>query len=101
MTQSNGLPAVITAPGDPHEAVTTSGCGATFTVAEPVEERPFASVTLNCSLNESLTGSVTVKIPVPVYGWEPPAAETEQLKGFPDVIGATVGRPHDTVTTSG
>src|SRR6266567_2647068 len=60
--QSNGLPAVMAADVEPHVTVTTSGCGATLTLAEPVAVIPLASVTLNDSVKPPLTCAVTVNV---------------------------------------
>ena|SRR2546425_6105881 len=61
--QSNGLPAVTPELGQ--TTVTTSGCGAIVTLAEPEAVMPFASVTLYLSVKVPLTGSVTDWLPVP------------------------------------
>src|SRR5262249_42102973 len=85
--QLNGLPAVR--PDVGQETVTTSGCAVIVTDAEPVAVAPFASVTLKLWVNVPLTGRVTLKVPVPVYGDVPPEADTVQLNGLvavsPDV----------------
>ncbi len=92
----NGLPAVTPLVG--HETVTTKGCAATLTVAEPDALAAFASVTVNDSVLVPLVGSVLLIVPVPVYGEVPPEAETVQLNGLPAVT-PLVG--HVTVTVSG
>ena len=92
----NGLPAVIP---ELQVTVTTKGCGATLTMADPVAVAPFASVTLNDSVNWPFTGCVTENVPVPEYGCVPPVAETSQLNGFPAV--SLPGMWHVTVTTNG
>jgi hypothetical protein len=93
--QLNGLPAVNPEVG--HVTVTTIGCGATVTLAETDMVTPLASVTENFSVKVPLTGSVTVKLPVPVYGAVPPVADTVQLNGLP----AVAPELHATVTTKG
>jgi len=93
--QLNGLPAVTPLVG--HETVTTKGCAATLTVAEPDALAAFASVTVNDSVLVPLVGSVLLNVPVPVYGVEPPVAVTVQLNATFTL--AEVG--HDTVTTRG
>ena len=68
-----------------------------MTLAEPEALTPLASVTLKLSANVPLTGSFTVKVPVPEYGEVPPVAETVQLNGLP----AVAPESQVTVTTSG
>ena len=62
--QVNGLPAVI--PVDGHVAVTTRGWAEIVTLAEPLAEAPFASVTVKDSVNVPFTVSVLEIVPVPV-----------------------------------
>jgi len=62
--QSNGLPTVIPIVG--HDTVATSGCPFTVTVAVLKAVTPFASVTLKDSVFVPLTGSVLLRVPVPV-----------------------------------
>ena len=93
--QLNGLPAVNPVVGQ--DTVTTSGCAATLTVAEPEALAPLASITVNDSVFVPLVGSVLLNVPVPVYGVVPPVAVTVQLNGLPAVT-PDVG--HDTVTAS-
>jgi len=78
--------------------VTTSGCAATLTLADPEALAEFASVTVNDSVFVPLTGSVLLNVPVPVYGPVPPVALTVQLNGLPAVT-PEVG--HETVTNAG
>ena len=92
----NGLPAVMPEVG--HEAVTTSGCAATLTLADPEALAALASVTVKDSVLVPLVASVLLKVPVPVYGVVPPVAVTVQLNGLPAVT-PEVGQ--ETVTTSG
>jgi len=99
-TQSNGFPAVIAAEEEPQTTLTTNGCCTTVTSVEATELLPLESVTVNNSLKSPLTGWVTVKSPVPVYGCVPPVAETVQVNGLPAVI-AAVEEPHVTLTTNG
>jgi len=73
------------------------GWAATLTVAEPEALTVFASVTVNVSVLEPLTASVRLKVPVPVYGAEPPLAVTVQLNGLPAVT-PLVGQDTDTVS---
>ena len=94
--QLNGLPAVTPEVG--HVTVTTSGCAATLTVAEPEALTALASVTVKVSVLEPFAGSVRLKVPVPEYGVVPPVALTVQSKGLPAVT-PDVGQV--TVTTSG
>ena len=95
--QLNGLP-TVTPPAAGHETVTTRGCGATETLAEPDALALFASVTVKDSVLVPLLGSVLLIVPVPVYGPVPPVAVTVQLNGLPAVT-PLVG--HVAVTTSG
>ncbi len=81
--QLNGLPAVR--PDVGHVTVTTSGWAATLTDADAEALTPFASITVKDSVLVPLTGSVLLKVPVPVYGVEPPLAVTVQLNGLPAV----------------
>ena len=60
--QLNGLPTVWP---EPHETVTTNGCGAMLTVVDPMTDMPLESVTENDSLLEPFRASVTEKVPVP------------------------------------
>src|SRR6266571_2590405 len=48
-------------------------------------DAPGESITVNDSVLEPLVGSVTLNVPVPVYGAVPPEADTVQLNGFPAV----------------
>src|SRR5881409_2804888 len=81
--QLNGLPAVTPLVG--HVTVTTSGCPATLTLADPEALTVFASVTVKDSVLVPFVGSVLEIVPVPVYGAVPPDAVTVQLKGLPAV----------------
>ena len=92
--QLNGLPAVTL---ESHVTVTTSGCGATETIADPVACTPLESTTVKLSVNWPLTCSVTEKVPVPEYGLVPPVALTAQLNGLP----AVAPESQRTVTTRG
>src|SRR6266851_1241331 len=62
--QLKALPAVT--PDVGQDTVTTSGCPATLTVAEPEAVTPLASVTLNVSVLVPFEFSVLLKLPVPV-----------------------------------
>ncbi len=68
------------------ETVMTSGCGATVTSAVATALMPLASMMVNVSTLEPLTGSVRLILPVPVYGPVPPVAETVHVKALPAVI---------------
>src|SRR5262245_44311620 len=85
--------------GEPHVTVTTNGCWTTSTCVDATALLPLWSVTVNDSVNVPLTGSVTVKVPVPWYGCVPPVAETVQENGLPAVICAA--DPHVTLTMNG
>ncbi len=76
--QLNGLPAVPV----PQPTVTTRGCGATLTIADPDALTPLASLAVNVSANEPFTCCVTLNTPVPVYGGVPPDAETVHENGL-------------------
>src|SRR5260370_34418543 len=43
---------------------------------------------MNDSVNDPLTGCVTLNVPMPWYGPVPPVAETTQSNGLPAVIAA-------------
>ena len=94
--QLKGLPVVRPEVG--HVAVTTRGCAATLTLADPDALIPFASITVKDSVLVPLTASVLLNVPVPVYGAVPPVAVTVQLNGLPAVT-PLVG--HETVTVTG
>ncbi len=64
--QEKGLPAVN--PDVGHVTVTTSGCGAIVTLADPDAETWLASVTEKVSVKVPFTASVTDLVPVPEYG---------------------------------
>ncbi len=69
-----------------------------MTLADPEALAALLSVTVNDSVLVPLVGSVLLMVPVPMYGVDPPVADTVQLKGLPAVT-PLVG--HVTVTTSG
>src|SRR2546428_9705446 len=85
---------------EPQVTVTVNGCWITVTVVVAIALFPFASLTVKDSWNVPLTGSVTVKVPVPWYGPVPPVALTVQLNGLPAVIAAEE-EPQVTLTTNG
>jgi len=62
--QLNGLPVVTPLVG--HDTVTTRGCAATLTLADPEALTAFASVTVNDSVFDPFVGSVLLMVPVPV-----------------------------------
>ncbi len=62
--QLKAFPAVIPVVG--HETVTTNGCAATLTLADPEALTVFVSVTVNDSVLVPLVGSVLEIVPVPV-----------------------------------
>jgi len=68
-----------------------------FTVAEPEALTVLASVTVKDSTLFPLVVSVLLKVPVPVYGVEPPVAVTVQL----NATFTLAEDGHDTVTTRG
>src|SRR5712692_461860 len=86
--------------GDPQETLTTNGCWTTVTWVEASADLWLASLTVNDSVKVPLTGSVTLKVPVPVKGSVPPVAETVHENGLPAVI-AAVEEPQVTLTTNG
>src|SRR2546422_10038715 len=92
----NWSPAITPEAG--HATVTTSGWTATLTLAEAEALTAIASVTVKDSVLVPLVGSVLLKVPVPVYGPDPPLAVTVQSKGLPDV---TPEDGHDADTTRG
>ncbi len=96
------MPAVIWPVGTeaPHVTLTTKGCWTTVTVVVATAVFPLASLTSKDSWNVPLTGSVTVKVPVPWYGPVPPVALTVQVNGLPAVIAAEE-EPQVTLTTNG
>src|SRR2546425_3858385 len=79
--------------------VTTRGCGATVTSAEPEAVTPLASVTLNDSVFDPLVCSVREQMSVHEQGADPPVAETVQLNDLPAVTAGP--ESHVTVTTRG
>jgi len=64
MVQVKGLPAVT--PETEHETLMRRGCAVTLTVAVPDAVTPFASITVNVSTMEPLTGAVLLMVPVPL-----------------------------------
>src|SRR5712692_3798980 len=99
--QLNGLPAVIAAEAEPQTTLTTNGCCTTVTSVEATALLPLASVTMNDSVNDPLTGCVTLNVPVPWYGPVPPVAETVHENGLPAVIAPPEALPQLTLTTNG
>src|SRR5215467_1912437 len=95
-SQVKGLPAVSPVAGQ--LTVTTSGWPPMVTLALALALAPAPSVTVKDSVNDPLTASVRLIVPVPVYGVVPPVAVTVQSKGLP-AVRPEVGQ--DAVTMSG